>query len=293
MILIILIAVCLLWSLIEQKLLMTSKYFVSASAKEKLPAPVSFVVLSDLHNHTFGKQNQKLIQRIDQLGPDFIIVAGDIITKNKVSIPSNAYSIMEALAKRYPIYYAYGNHEQKFDQMKVLKRDDKAAIDSQNLYTTWIEYKQKLSDLGVKFLINQTVTLQVKGKTLHITGAALDKRFYERGELVTMEADYMESLIGKRKDHNYQILIVHHPLYFKEYLDWGADLTIAGHLHGGLVRLPFLGGVLSPQARFFPKYDAGCFRQEGRQMIVSRGLGTHSYMPRLFNIPELVYIRLE
>jgi len=108
-----------------------------------------------------------------------------------------------------------------------------------------------------------------------------------------LQAEYLERLLGKKEDNIFQLLIAHNPIYFKEYINWGADLTISGHLHGGLVRLPFLRGMLSPQVKFFPRYDAGRFEENGKEMIVSRGLGSHSIMFRLFNPPELVYIRLK
>jgi predicted MPP superfamily phosphohydrolase len=82
-------------------------------------------------------------------------------------------------------------------------------------------------------------------------------------------------------------------MYFKEYIGWRADLVLSGHVHGGLVRLPFIGGVISPQVRLFPKYDAGLFSEQGYNMVVSRGLGTHSYMPRFFNPPQLLVIKIK
>jgi predicted MPP superfamily phosphohydrolase len=106
-----------------------------------------------------------------------------------------------------------------------------------------------------------------------------------------MEYKYLPSLIGESSREDYQLLIAHNPLYIKNYAEWGADLVLSGHLHGGMMRLPGIGGVLSPQAKFFPKYDAGQYHYQKSQLIVSRGLGSHSIMPRIFNIPELVYVK--
>jgi predicted MPP superfamily phosphohydrolase len=108
-----------------------------------------------------------------------------------------------------------------------------------------------------------------------------------------MEKGYLASLIGDKPNKNFAILIAHNPVYFTEYTRWGADLTLSGHLHGGLVRLPFIGGVASPQIRLFPKYSAGNYTENGQQMIVSRGLGSHSLMPRIWNAPEIVSITLK
>ena len=74
---------------------------------------------------------------------------------------------------------------------------------------------------------------------------------------------------------------------------WGADLTVSGHIHGGLMRLPVLGGVISPRLCLFPHYDGGRFTKAGREMILSRGLGTHTLPIRIFNPGELVVIHLK
>ena len=69
-------------------------------------------------------------------------------------------------------------------------------------------------------------------------------------------------------------------------------MTVSGHLHGGIIRIPGIGGVISPQARLFPKYDAGHFQKDGRDLVVSRGLGTHTINIRIFNPAELSVIHL-
>jgi predicted MPP superfamily phosphohydrolase len=88
-------------------------------------------------------------------------------------------------------------------------------------------------------------------------------------------------------------LLAHNPKYFKSYAAWGADLTLSGHIHGGIVQIPFLGGAVSPQVEFFPKYDAGLFHENDKAMILSRGLGTHTINVRINNTAELVSIKLK
>ncbi len=97
---------------------------------------------------------------------------------------------------------------------------------------------------------------------------------------------------GAEKDR-FQILIAHNPQYFKEYAGWGADLTLSGHVHGGIVRLPLLGGVVSPSLALFPKYSGGRYQQAGRTMILSRGLGTHTINVRMFNPGEVSLIEIK
>jgi hypothetical protein len=87
--------------------------------------------------------------------------------------------------------------------------------------------------------------------------------------------------------------MAHNPEYFEEYVTWGADLIFSGHVHGGMVRLPFLGGAVSPMIHFFPKYDKGLFENSNRYMILSGGLGNHTYKFRVNNLPEIVSVTLE
>jgi hypothetical protein len=100
----------------------------------------------------------------------------------------------------------------------------------------------------------------------------------------------LEQMIGKPNDDSFRLLLAHHPCYFDAYAGWGADLTLSGHLHGGIVRLPFFGGVVSPQIRLFPRYDKGMYTMDGKKMIVSAGLGSHTIKLRINNPPELIII---
>lgn len=293
LILAVLFIIIILWTAVEQKQLTTTKY---SAASKRLPKEfdnIGFVVLADLHNYNFGKSNERLIKRIDALMPEFIIVAGDMINKGMACYPSNAYTLLSELAKKYKIYYAYGNHEQRWEK-SLNETVENANARPENPDPSWVVYKEKLSGMNVTFLDNES-TFHTRNKVkIRITGVSIDKTFFERSRIPAMEEGYLNSLIGEKKGKEYQILIAHNPVYFEEYAKWGADLTISGHLHGGLVRLPGVGGVISPQVRLFPKYSAGNFTNNGQQqMVVSRGLGSHSAMPRMFNAPEIVYITLK
>ena len=108
-----------------------------------------------------------------------------------------------------------------------------------------------------------------------------------------MSSEYLDGLIGKAEEESYQILLAHNPEYFETYADWGADLTLSGHVHGGIMRLPVLGGVISPKLVLFPKYDGGHFIRKDAHMVLSRGLGMHTIPIRIFNPAELVLIHLK
>ena len=98
----------------------------------------------------------------------------------------------------------------------------------------------------------------------------------------------IEERVGKADPARFQLLLAHHPGYFPEYAKWGANLTLAGHYHGGIVRLPLLGAVISPQMQLFPRYSHGLFSIEHRDLITSSGLGWHTIPIRVNNPPELI-----
>ena len=99
--------------------------------------------------------------------------------------------------------------------------------------------------------------------------------------------------LGMPKEGAYNILVAHNPDYFGAYEKWGANLVLSGHNHGGLVRIPFIGGVISPRLHIFPKYTYGLYESSGTKMLLSNGLGSHSLKIRVNNIPEIVFIQIK
>ncbi len=277
-----------LWIIIEQRLLVTSKHTITTE-KLSRQSNTSFVVLADLHNCSLGRKNTRLYKQIEALAPEFILVAGDMVNRKMAGYPQNASRLLEELAKRYPVFYAYGNHEQKLEQ---IGKNDRTSRTREELsyYAEWMDFKARMTKAQVKFLDNESVLL--KSAQLRITGVSIEDKYFGFHASKELEASYLTSLLGESMKDCYQILIAHNPVFFDAYTQWGADLTLSGHIHGGMMRIPGIGGVLSPQARFFPKYDAGIYSHGARHMVVSRGLGSHSIMPRIFNIPELIHIRL-
>ena len=151
------------------------------------------------------------------------------------------------------------------------------------------EYREALEKMGVVHVSDGHVCLD---RDLVLYGVDLPERYYRPGT-PSMEPGFMEKALGKSDEKRFSILLAHSPVFFEEYAAWGADLTLSGHFHGGTIRLPGLGGVMTPQYQFFHPFCGGVFEQNGRWMLVSRGLGTHSINIRIGNRPQLAVIRLE
>lgn len=232
------------------------------------------VVLADLHNKRYGRDNEKLIKAIREQKPDFIFVAGDIPTAKPGRSLEPALQFLEALVKEYPVYYGNGNHEYR---MKLYPKTygDMAK-----------RYGQALGEMGIEPLVNSHVVLPECGMAIY--GLEIDREYYRRFRIRKMDKDYLCHTLGQASEELYTVLLAHNPDYFPQYAAWGADLVLSGHVHGGVVRVPFFNrGVIAPSLLLFPKYDGGIFKEGESTMVISRGLGMHTIPIRLFNPAEL------
>ncbi len=243
---------------------------------DKLDKEYTLALLADLHNRSYGEDNVKLLEAIDSIKPDGILTAGDMLTAKPGKSFMTALSFMKQLSSKYPVYYGLGNHEYR---MKLYREDYGDAFE---------EYTGALTDAGIHVLDNATLPVG----DFAVTGVTIDRKYYKRFRKNVMEEEYLSETIGEVSKDKYHILMAHNPEYFEDYAKWGADLVVSGHVHGGIMRLPVLGGVISPKLVLFPKYDGGMFRQDNTTMILSRGLGMHTLPVRIFNPGELVVIHL-
>lgn len=245
---------------------------------KKIAKECTFVLISDLHNKSFGQQNEKLLSKIEELSPDAILAAGDIMTACKGEQYHVAVRLMEQLGAKYPVYCGMGNHEHRM------------ALNPKQYGNIYENYVESLNKAGIEPLINESV--EIPSVNINICGLQLDRCYYRKFHIYPMPENYLRDMIGAPDKDKFQILIAHNPDYFEEYSRWGADLVVSGHVHGGLMRLPVIGGVVSPKWTLFPKYDGGKFEKDGSVMILSRGLGMHTLPLRIFNPGELVVIHL-
>ena len=248
---------------------------------DKIKGDYTFALLSDLHGYVFGNNNDKLIKAVINAKPDAVLCAGDIFTghyENKKIKYEPGLHVLTELAKVFPVYMANGNHESKI-------KNNTAVFG--NFYD---RYRSRLKRAGVK--VSENDSLDIEGTNIRVTGLEISHDYFSKVIMTKMEDGVVDRYVGHSDTSKYQVLIAHNPQYFPKYAKWGADLTVSGHVHGGIIRLPFLGGVISPAIVLFPKYDGGKFEIDGKNMILSRGLGTHSIHVRMFNPCELCIIHV-
>ena len=275
MIIFVFILICLLSAVLDSSRFVTVSYEIRS---DRLTKPCRMVLLSDLHNKSFGQDNERLIRKIAELSPDCVLVAGDMLTATKGHDYGRALRLMERLAESYKIYYGMGNHEYRLQ----LYPDQYPGM--------YEGYLNGLRAAGIEPLINECTYLSAWNVV--VCGVQIDSCYYKHLRKEPMESEYLPRILGEAREDAFQVLIAHNPVYFEEYAAWGADLVVSGHVHGGIMRLPVLGGVLSPSLTLFPKYDGGRFTCGKSTMILSRGLGSHTIPLRFFNPGELVVIEL-
>lgn len=230
-------------------------------------APFRILHISDVHfsSHTSHEKNQALISEIlrkaDFYSPPscrdkLIAVTGDLISRhyNDATIP-DAINLLVRLKQIAPVAYSLGNHE----------KDIPPALLAQML--------KKCRKSGILVLNNSSVFL----RDILFTGLTLPQTVYKNQNgtylnLPEITAEMVSSCVGECLSHPC-VLLAHSPIGFEAYAQWGADVVLSGHVHGGIVRMPLVGGVLSPERKFFPKYTKGIYQLENTTMNVSAGIG--------------------
>ncbi len=237
---------------------------------DKIKNPMRIAVLSDLHLQEFGKNNIRLVDEIRKLKPDIITMVGDMMNQNDPDV-SVVITLCRQLVDVAPVYFSYGNHEKeaiRVKQTSTLNAD--------------------LEKMGVHVLHNRYETIEVNGNLIDIGGLSANPG--------TENADYTQRFWQKYiKTANYHLLLVHYPQFFftgGALVGSNIDLALCGHLHGGQIVVPFLGGLYHPLEGFRPEMTDGCHQVEGTWVVISRGLGNGKSFPRVNNPPELVIVDL-
>ena len=238
------------------------------------------VVLSDLHGASFGAHNADLLAAVAAEQPEYIFFLGDL--EDKYRGPEDGYPAETArgLSAIAPTYYVTGNHEWA------------AGVAPQ--------LEELLTDYGVTVLSNEYVMLEQGGDRIALVGAEDPNGYADQKTPQQVAREVRDAapegfwlLLAHRNDHfatQYSILGAHrNNLFESEYAALGADLTLSGHGHGGLWRLPFTDGLLGSGGTLLPSYTNGFYTCRGAEVFVSRGLGG---MVRLFNRPEVAVLTL-
>ncbi len=222
------------------------------------------VHISDLHNKSFGKNQEKLLKKIEEISPDIIAITGDLIDRRKYNLEV-ALSFVKGAVDIAPVYYVSGNHEAWSGKYE--------------------EIKDELISLNVQVLDDEKISIHRKDEFIDIIGLK-DPDFHTSNDLE-------DQLMNLSEENNFQILLSHRPELINLYSKEKIDLIFSGHAHGGQFRLPFIGGIIAPDQGLFPEYTSGLYVKDKSTLIVSRGLGNSIIPLRLFNQPEIIVLTIK
>ena len=227
------------------------------------------VLLSDFHSNGFCEN--RILNAVEEQRPDYIFLAGDIVDESDKDL-SAAKDFVERLSKIADTYIVFGNH------------DLSLSIDRQK------ELSESFKKSGAHLLDNGYTYLERGNSKILLVGTS----------------DTPDSISGPTKlllselprDQKCVFWIHHYPEDFSAILNESeklrstADLVFSGHAHGGLIGVPFAGGLYAPGQGFFPKYISGRYNEGNSSMLVSRGVGNSGMTKRLFNSLHMIVVEL-
>lgn len=248
--------------------LTVSEYEVSP---ENLPAEMDgfrIALIADLHCARFGENQSELCGAVRALSPDLVVLCGDILDSTLCDFEP-VEELLRGLSG-LTVAAVYGNHENSVS------------------YYDRAELAELYEKYGVTLLSDDSVILTTNGVSFCVSGAA-DPSCWGKNDL-----EYVREHLPQCRpaDGMFNLLLCHRANIYPALSGLGFDLVLSGHLHGGQIRIPFVGGLISPSRELFPDYTSGVYSENGSLLVVSRGLGNSIKIPRVFNPPELVSVVL-
>jgi len=251
--------------------IVTSEYELEYPNLPKAFDGYRIVVLSDIHAAEFGKDNGKLISKVRDANPDIIVIAGDLTDNHEIIDTETqlkiAQTLVEGLSPVAPLYYITGNHE--WDEGGVR------------------ELLAMLGERDVKVLRNRHTLLHAGGDSIILAGTD-----DPNGPADMIKPEEFVRKIRETEGTGFIVMLEHRNYNLELYSRLGVDLVLSGHSHGGIIRLPFVGGLIGQQRDWFPENTDGVCTMGDTKMVVSRGIGNHTGFPRFLNNPEIVIVVL-
>lgn len=271
-ILALLIIGCIVFSIWQNNSIVISSFNYNSDIVPEEFNNFKIVHISDLHNKVFGKEQDKLIEKVEDLEPDIIVITGDLIDRRRYNLEKSMYFINSAV-NIAPIYYVSGNHEAWSGRFR--------------------EIEERLIKAGVKIIDDSETEIRRGNSSIKLLGLS-DPDFLTSDYINGTDTSKLEeNLIRLSEGEEFEILLSHRPELFELYSDNNIDMIFSGHAHGGQIRLPLIGGLIAPDQGLFPKYTAGSYTSNTSTMYVSRGLGNSLFPVRVFNRPEIISVTLK
>lgn len=234
------------------------------------------VCIADLHSKEYGKNNERLVAKIAEQNPDAIFVVGDMINADASAEEVEDFlSLMSELGEVAQVYYSPGNQEMDY------------------MIDTDPELLDQVSETGAIALLDEYVETELNGNTVRI-GGSIGHYYRWTKEQWRAAPDYaMEAEIGSTEVPALVLFHMPESMFLDKPDWWTGDLYFCGHTHGGVIRIPGIGGLYAPTQAFWPEYDRGWFNTYGRDFIITSGLSGYKGVPRIFNMPEICVVNIK
>ena len=273
-----LVIVVLMVTVVGNCLLSVTEYTIDL---EDLSRSTRVVVISDLHGKEYGRDNKRLLAKISELKPDAIFVVGDMLDDSEAEKGfSKTTKLLIELLDIAPVYFSYGNQEKEYS---------KDILDG---------FVNAITKNGIIILDDSFVDCEIGGHKIRIGGTMGHAFPFGRTMEEFENSNEYIFLKDMEKTDAPTIVLAHMPdtfIFNGAYNYWSnIDLVVSGHTHGGVVRIPFVGGLYSPMQGFFPEYDYGFYMLgEKMKMAITSGLSGYKFIPRFLNLPEICVLNLE
>lgn len=246
---------------IETKIITVKDYYLT---NEKIPKEFNgftIVHFSDIHfgRTTNEKELLKVVEKINDSKPDLVLFSGDLfdpyitLSDNNITFLKDTLKKINSTIKKYAVYgdNDYLNKE-KFDE--ILKYADFEILNGENKS---IYYNDS--------------------KPIYINGI---------GSVTNNKID----VATLKETDSLQLFLSHEPSVISDVKN-KADFLFSGHTLGGLIRIPFIGGIKKNANTL--NYEKGIYQIEDTTLFVNPGIGTEDYSLRLFNYPTIYCYRIK
>lgn len=225
--------------------------------------PIKLIHLTDFHLDKIGYREKKIISIVQEEEPDLILLSGDYL--NDKSLKSELAFLIRKFQETAPVYFALGNWDSE-QEWQVIKDSGGTSVHETNR------------------LIN------LNGIPLNIFSV----KYAWAGWPESEERKHLEEVCPKDRSI-FSIMLAHTPDHFPIASEFGIDLILAGHTHGGQINIPFLSSEFI-YSEYGDKYKKGLFRKNKSTLYVNRGIGMSGnikYRLRFLSRPEILILTLK
>ena len=267
---------------VGMKRTVTTRYSVFVQRKQLAVGTVRLAYLTDLHSCCDPDEAARIRAALEAEQPDGLLFGGDMIVGVPRGRDEETIRFLSELAKTYPSWHAIGNHEYRLRLYPETYGD------------RYERYLAGLREAGIYSLFENASDLPVlNGVPLQFIGFDMERSYYRRFRKTKLPLASLRQATGEIAKDRVSILLAHDPSQADVYLDCGADLTLCGHYHGGIVRFGKHRGLISPNLFPFTGLAYGRFDRQGRSLIVSSGVGEHGIHLRVNNPREVVILDIK